>query len=282
MVPLTATTLDGAAEVLLERLVAAGAVADPARLRERVREARGEDMVAMGDRAFLLHYRTDAVTRLAVAVGTSPAPVTRSLGGNESQHARIVLLIAAPYRQAARYLQLMGAFARLLSRPEHVETLLAAADPDALAALDLLRDYRLPEQLAVRDVMTDRPRAIGPDVPLVSAARDLVRLKVGALPVVDETGLVIGMFSQRELMRFLLSANYLEAGGAKGPPPGTPRKTVRDVMTRQVLLVAPEHPLAEVASMMTDRDVERVPVVRDGRLVGLITRGDIVRKLIGP
>jgi CBS domain-containing protein len=53
-------------------------------------------------------------------------------------------------------------------------------------------------------------------------------------------------------------------------------------MTRQVLCVAPEQPLAEVASMMTDRDVERVPVVRDGRLVGVLTRGDIVRKLIGP
>ncbi len=236
----------------------------------------------MGDRAFLLHFRSDAVTRLAVAVGTSPADIERSLGDGDAQRARIVLLIAAPPKQAARYLQVVGAFARLLTKPENVEMVLAAPDADALADLPLLRDYRLPEQLAVRDVMTDRPRSIAADIALATAARDLVRLKVGALPVVDETGLVIGLFSQRELMRHLLGANYLQAGGPKGSPPGAPRRTVRDVMTRQVLCVAPEQPLAEVASMMTDRDVERVPVVRDGRLVGVLTRGDIVRKLIGP
>ena len=52
-------------------------------------------------------------------------------------------------------------------------------------------------------------------------------------------------------------------------------------MTRQVLCVAPEQPLAEVASLMLNKDVERVPVVQDDRLVGFLTRGDIVRKLIG-
>ena len=59
------------------------------------------------------------------------------------------------------------------------------------------------------------------------------------------------------------------------------RRTVRDVMTRQVLCVSPDQPLAEVASLMVNKDLPRVPVVRDGRLVGLLTRGDIVRKLIG-
>jgi CBS domain-containing protein len=52
-------------------------------------------------------------------------------------------------------------------------------------------------------------------------------------------------------------------------------------MTRRVLCVSPEQPLAEVASIMTHKDVDRVPVVRDGRLVGVLTRGDIVRKLLG-
>ena len=56
---------------------------------------------------------------------------------------------------------------------------------------------------------------------------------------------------------------------------------VRDVMTRQVLCVSPEEPLADVASLMMHKNVDRVPVVHDGRLVGFLTRGDIVRRLIG-
>jgi CBS domain-containing protein len=53
-------------------------------------------------------------------------------------------------------------------------------------------------------------------------------------------------------------------------------------MTRQVLCVAPEQPVAEVAALMSNKDVERVPVVCEGCLVGFLTRGDIVPKLIGP
>ena len=70
----------------------------------------------------------------------------------------------------------------------------------------------------------------------------------------------------------------LDALGDYGLPE---QLTVRDVMSRQVMCVAPEQPIAEVASLMSNKDVDRVPVVREGQLVGFLTRGDIVRKLIG-
>ena len=85
-------------------------------------------------------------------------------------------------------------------------------------------------------------------------------------------------------MRHLLAV-YLQGTtrGAKEPPvpPSARGRTVRDVMTRQVLCVSPDQPLAEVASLMNNKDVDRVPVVEEGKLVGFLTRGDIVRKLIG-
>ena len=51
-------------------------------------------------------------------------------------------------------------------------------------------------------------------------------------------------------------------------------------MTRQVLCVSPEQPLSEVASLLVNKDIDAVPVVREGRVVGFLTRGDIIRKLI--
>jgi CBS domain-containing protein len=279
VVPLGATELAAAARVLCDRLVAAGAVHNPAALGERIAAELPEDIVAMGDRAFLLHYRTDAVREIAVAVGTATSPICRELGDEGEQCARIVLLVAAPPRMAARYLQLVGALARLLSRPETVEQLLAARDAGALASLTAFRDVELPEQLLVRDIMTDRPRFIAADALARDAAREMVRWRLGALPVIDGDQRVIGILGERDLLRHLLT-NYLgDASGGKTPLP-TPR-TVRDVMSRQVLCVSPEQPLAEVASLMANKDVDRVPVVREGRLVGFLTRGDIVRKLIG-
>ena len=287
VVPLESATLHAAAQTLVERLAAAGAVSDLPRLQARVAEERPEDIVAMGDRAFLLHYRTDTAPELAVAVGTAPSPICRELGDEgDVQCARILLLVVAPPRVATRYLQVVGAFARFLSSPERVDALLAARTAEELAALATFADYDVPEQLTVRDLMTERPRTVGPDTSVRDAARDLIREGVGGLPVVDGAGQVVGMLGERELMRHLLDS-YLHAGARSGTAPAghaaaaPPPAAVRDVMTRQVLCVSPDQPIADVASIMTNKDVDRVPVVRDGRLVGFLTRGDIVRKLIG-
>ena len=284
IVPLGADTVLAAARALLERLVAAGAVSDPERLRERLGEERPEDIVAMGDRAFLLHYRTDAVRELAVALGTRPRPICRELGDGDSQCARIILLVVAPPRLATRYLQVVGAFARFLSSSGRADALVEQPSAEAVLGASGLASQELREELAVGDLMTRQPRTVSPDTPLREAAVDMVRAGVGALPVVDGGGQVIGMLTERDMMRHLLN-NYLHSSGSARNSPdavfGDRAREVRDVMTRQVLCVAPEQPLAEVAALMTNKDVDRVPVVRDGALVGFITRGDIVRKLIG-
>ena len=272
----------GAADELMGRLAAAGGITNLEKLRDRVTEEQPEDIVAMGDRAFLLHYRTDAVTGLRVALGTSQRPICREIGDNETQCARIVLLIVAPRKFAAEYLQLVGAFARLLSKRPIIDDILAQSDAASLAGLDAFREYELPAQLSVRDIMTYQPKTIDADMGLTEAAREMVRLGVGGLPVVDDDGLVVGMLGERELLRSL--SNYLQGGrGESTRAPGVPssKPTVRDAMTRQVLCVSPDQAIADVSSMMTNKDVDRVPVVRDGRLVGLLTRGDIVRKLLG-
>lgn len=283
VVPLEARTLQGAEDILLECLAAAHGVLDVSKLRRRVGERRAEDAVAMGDRAFLLHYRTDAVGQLVVALGVSPSPICREAGEGEEQCARIVIMIAAPPRHAARYLQVVGGFARLLRKPEMLSALLAAHDPLSLVALDAFSQYRLPEQLAVRDVMSDRPLTVEADAPLREVARTLARTGLGALPVVDEDHRVIGMVSEREVIRYLLHVQAFTGPDARvaSSPASVGAKTVRDAMTRQVLCVSPDQPIAEVASLMSNKDVDRVPVVREGRLVGFLTRGDIVRKLIG-
>ena len=281
VVPLEETILPAAAGPLVERLVAAGVVSRPEVLLERLAEERPEDIVAWSDRAFLLHCRTEAVRELAVALGVAPVAVRRDIGGGEEQRARVVLLVVAPPRMAGRYLQAVGAFARLLSREEVVAELSAATSPHGVAALPVFASYELTEQLTVHDIMTERPRTVRAEVPLRDAAREMVRARVGGLLVTDDEERLVGVLSERELLRHLLGVYLL--GGTERPRTGTgdARRSVRDVMTRQVLCVSPEQPLAEVASLLANKDVDRVPVVRDGRLVGVLTRGDIVRKLIG-
>jgi CBS domain-containing protein/mannitol/fructose-specific phosphotransferase system IIA component (Ntr-type) len=279
--PLTASTLADATVRLVEVLAADGVLTDTDRVRERIEEARPEDIVGLADRAFVLHYRTDAVRDLAVAVGIAAKAFVRGLDEDEQQRARIVVLVLAPPRQMARHLQVVGAIAKALARPQAIAELLAAADASSVLAAPAWRS-EVPTQLTVRDLMTETPRTVGPDAPLRSAVLDMLRAGVGGLPVVDEDNRVLGMLSERELLRDLLSHYLPRAGGAVATlPPTAGRRTVRDIMTRQVLCVSPEQPLAEVASLLLNKDVDRVPVVKEDRLVGFLTRGDIVRKLIG-
>ena len=282
VVPMAAATLREAAIALLDRLLATNAIANPDKLGQRLNEFRGEDIVAMGERAFLVHFRSDGVREMALAVGVAPHDIVRELATEEAQHARIVLMLVAPPRQAARYLQLLGALSRTLARPQAVEQILSAPDAAAVAALPLFAEVELPRQLTVDDVMTQRPRTATPDTPLRDAALQMARGGISALPVVEANDVIVGMLAERDLLRHLLGSHLQGDTPPRPTPEGVnARRAVRDAMTRQVLCVSPEQPLAEVASLMINKDVEQVPVVREGRLIGFLTRGDIVRKLIG-
>lgn len=282
LVPLPCQTLDAARSALLGHLAASGAIDDLDRLQARVAEERGEDMVAIADHAFLMHYRTDTASALQAALGVCPDGVRRAPGDESEQRAPVVVVVVAPPRLAARHLQVVRAFARLLQKDDVVEAIVSAPSAESVVSLPFFFDQEIPEQLLVRDLMTERPRTTTGDAPLRDAARELIRTGLGALPVVDADQRLLGMLSERELMRHLLASEVLSDGPSRPSPAGTQaNKTVRDVMTRQVLCVAPEQPVAEVAALMTNKDVERVPVVSEGRLVGFLTRGDIVRKLIG-
>ena len=283
VVPLGAATLLDAANVLAARLTSAGLLADANRLAGRIAEDRAEDTVALGGRAFVLHYRTDAARGLGVAIGTSPEPVRRHLrDGGEGQHARIVVLIVAPPRLAARYLQIVGGVVRALSREDVVDQILGQPDSEALLGVRQLADVELQSQLTVGDLMTDDPQVTHADTPLREAAVQMVKAGLGALPVVDEQRSLVGLLGDRDLLRDLLTSVVLGSPIAKATGRPDRRRRVRDVMTRQVLCVAPDQPLAEVVSLMVNKNVERVPVVRHGQLIGFLTRSDILRQLIGP
>ena len=146
-----------------------------------------------------------------------------------------------------------------------------------LRNLVLSRPGTLVRDLMVADVVKVRATADREE-----AARLLDHHHLLALPVVDDDRRLVGMVSEREVIRHLLTTQVFSGADVRsGLAPGIAPRAVRDVMSRQVMCVAPEQPIAEVASLMSNKEVDRVPVVREGQLVGFLTRGDIVRKLIG-
>ncbi len=290
IVPLSAATVKEATERLAERLIATGAVADPQRLNAVIRHTWPEDMVSVGEHAFLPHFRTEAVRELATAVGISPTPIHWEKDPNRT--ARIVIFIVAPGREAALYLQVVGAFARTLSDPATALALLAAKSPERVLALAALDAVELPSQLLVRDVMTPQAFTARPDQTLGEIAHLMVEHDIRAMPVVDPSGALIGMITHRELLRYLipdflqrtksgefraLTRGQLQRGAAD--PRLIPAK---EAMARSVLCLSEDQTLADVANLISSKDVDRFPVVREGIVVGFLTRADLIRRLITP
>jgi CBS domain-containing protein len=286
IVPLAATALKDAALELAETMVDSGVAAEPDRLRDLVSGALPKEIVPIGQ-AFLLHYRTESVSEHAAALGVAKKPLRPERG--EDKESRIVILVVAPPRESNAHLRALSAFARALGRHEVVDTILGAKKPEDVLESDALTDLTLPGYLSVRDVMVRRRLSVQPDAPLGEAARLMVAHDVVALPVVSETDEVLGVITHQELLRNLLPmyVKRLSSGEFRQAPRGGEGITdphtlpVREVMDRTVLCISEDQTLADVATMMLNRNIERFPVVSEGKLVGFLDRGDIVRRLLG-
>ncbi len=290
LVPLKARHVRDATTQLAQALVKSGVVADEPRFNAMLKTEWPEDIVSVGGRAFLPHFRTDAVRQLALAIGVARMPLC--LAGDPNRCARVIVLIVAPTGEPSAYLRAMGAVAQALSSDEVLEGLHAAAGPAEVLALAGLREAQVPGDVVVRDVMTADVLHVAPEMPLREAAQVMLRRGVSLVPVTGPAGEVVGALTDQHLMRHLLplTVSQLSTGqmravkrrgkgaGAGVVDPGT--VPVRDVMDRTVLCLAEDQTVADVAALMLAKDVDRFPVTRDGALVGFLTRGDIVRKLL--
>ena len=131
------------------------------------------------------------------------------------------------------------------------------------------------KELKVLDVMTADPTTLKRNDKL-TLADDIMRLgRVRHLPVVDDDGeILVGIVTQRDLFRDALAQ-------ALGYGKHAQRKildtlSVKDVMATEVVTTSPDTSLIEAARLLTERKIGCLPVVDNGRLVGILTEGDFV------
>jgi CBS domain-containing protein len=282
LAPLEADSVRSAVLTLVQRLVDTGAVKAPERLERLTAEERVRDMIHVGERVLLPHMRTDAVQRLSVALGISPTPFRSVPGGGQGTE-QVVVLVLAPPDAANLYLQLVAALARVLRMDATVDRLIGARSPEEVLAITELSDLVLQPRLTVRDVMTQRVYRVFPDTPLQELLELMTRHNLKAVPVVGEKREVLGMVTERDLLKHL-HPRIARSGAAPSPedldqPSRGP--LVRDIMSRSVMCVPEDQSLADTVSTMLNKDVERFPVVSEGKLTGFLTRGDILRKMFG-
>jgi CBS domain-containing protein len=141
------------------------------------------------------------------------------------------------------------------------------------------------------DLMTRDVAVVHPETSLITAVKLLAQRKISGTPVVDDAGAVIGMLTEGDLIRWHEGYTEGQARWLDMLAEGTElaaefvnriqeeHRKVKSVMSRGVTAVTEDVPARDIARLMYEQNIKRVPVLRNGQLVGIIARSDLVRAL---
>jgi len=121
----------------------------------------------------------------------------------------------------------------------------------------------------VKDYMARQLVTVAPQTTAAEAIGLLLKHEISGMPVVDKEGKLLGVLSERDCLKPLVNAQYHEL-------PTTP---VKELMSTELQTVSTECDIMEVAELFLNNKYRRVPVLEDGRLVGQISRRDILRAI---
>ncbi len=111
------------------------------------------------------------------------------------------------------------------------------------------------------DIMTRTVFTTSPAVSVQEVAQLLYQERISGVPVIDDDDQLIGMITEADIIRNIQRDDLL----------------VADVMSRQLITVCEDTPVGDIAALLSERKVKRVPVVRIGKVVGIVSRADIVQ-----
>lgn len=118
-----------------------------------------------------------------------------------------------------------------------------------------------------RDIMISRLITLRPDMDVFDAIEQLVKHQISGAPVVDDAGHFVGVFSERCSISLLLAATYDRA----------PTNRIEPFIERDVATISPDTDLLTIAERFLNTDHRRLPVLDNGRLVGQISRRDVLK-----
>lgn len=280
LLPMDARDVRGAIEAVADHLVAHGALDEDsgeAVAPEVVSGERG-DLIRINEAILLGAAETEGVEELTVAVGVSRAPFRvdiRGGGKGDATLARSLVLVLTPRRISNLRVQAIPTLVRFLRDSQHSRAILQADGAEDILALEDLSIVEIHDRLLVADALTPLQYRVYPDTPMEEVVDLMIRRSLHAVPVVGESHEVLGILTAGDALEHLLPRRLGGEAQDEGP------SVARDVMSRSVLCVSEDQLLVEAANTMVNKKVAQLPVVREGELIGFLTRETVLRQLFG-
>ena len=254
---------------------------------EAVNEREKLGSTSMGRGVAFPHARTDIVTGLYVVLGIYPQGISAETPDGKPLF--MVILLLTPRNISKAYLQSLSGLANFARRQETLSSILSANTVNEIIEVIGNTGISIERELIVGDVMTSEPVTITADKTIKEAVNLFFKFKISGLPVIDNEGKLLGEISENDVLRFALP-DYESFLAQKSSRPNidsfeellqkSQAVTVKEVLNPRFLVLPVDSPLNEAAAMLLQKNAERIMILSDGRLIGVVTKTDIVSKII--
>jgi CBS domain-containing protein len=125
------------------------------------------------------------------------------------------------------------------------------------------------ETKTAKEAMSHHLVTLQPDMDVLEALRVLVQERISGAPVLDQVGNLVGMLTERDCMHIALDAGYFSEDGGR----------VANFMSTDPVTIEAHIPVTEIAERFASSHFRRLPVMEQGRLIGIISRRDVLKQL---
>lgn len=286
-IDLSANTKDDAVMELLKLIKNEGVKLEYDEILRAVREREEIEDTSYGHGFAFPHARTNAVTEMYILVGVSKSGLEEKTRDGIPVH--VVCLLLTPSAIAKLYLQTLSGLAYFGRQPGTLEKILNTTNKADLIKLISDANVTIDKELMVRDVMRHDVAAVTPDDSLKDVANKMFRNRLSALAVIDKNNRLLGVINDRDLIKAALpdykslisNLNYsMDVEPFEELLKREDKIKVSQLYRDNFEVTTPETRIVEVSAMMIFKDIRRVFVTQNDKLVGVLLRKDIVNMVI--
>lgn len=284
---LDARTKAGAVEMLADRFCRKYPEKNKTEILSAVYEREKIASTSVGRGFSFPHARVDNVDGMHIAIGVIKNGIDS--GAADNIPLKVIFLLITPRNISRQYLQILSGLANFARRPGMLDKISNAKSPRDLIKLVEKEHIMVQKVPVVSEIMTKNPASVSPDDTLKKVAGILSKRNIESVAVIDSDGKIVGEISEKELLKlafpdygkfitdlvnlpefdrlddFLHNENKVRAG---------------DVMNREIVTVPSTTQVVEVAALMLHNNIDRVMVLKDGKLAGIVTRSSIISRIV--
>lgn len=122
--------------------------------------------------------------------------------------------------------------------------------------------------MLAKDIMTVGVITAKPETTIKDAIKLLVEIQISGLMVLDDNNDIVGVVTEKDL---LVAYDFL----------GTTQSVIKDFICTDIISVTPDTPMQEISKILVQKNIKRVPVIEEGKLLGVVSRRDVLRSILG-